>query len=511
MSTEFRDRIKAFAATVRRLKSGKFQKPDYLKKVMGNLESKGLELVGPSDRHIAQCSVGQGGWASVAWLCIFDKAVTVSAQNGYYISMLFNSDLTSVYVGLGLGVTEYEGKIRTLDKHVSSLRERLRPTLRSSEGIIWDGKMDLGEESDRAKGFKRATVFTRKFSIDRIPLDSEMADYLQEIVQAHDDGLQLLESMQANDFTGGSSLPRPTSAEDDQDSDLSPFLLWSEEKERDALRLWERKRNIILQGPPGVGKTFWSQQFAERVNEAPAALSGLIGMGAPPRHIFRCQFHQSMSYEDFVEGYRPNAEGGFDLAPGIFRKAVETAMECPSEQVVLIVDEINRGNISKIFGELLSLIEADKRSAEWATTLPYSKDDFWVPDNLYIIGMMNTADRSISLVDYALRRRFGFVDVEPEFDNPNFKSYLIKSGVEGGLIEKIAEKLSALNRVISSAPHLGFGFQVGHSYFMSADSLSENGEYAQIIKYEIKPLLEEYWFDDPDMVQQLVDDLLMVN
>ena len=502
MSTEFRDRIKAFADTVRKYKPGRYHLPDDLKSAMESAKKAGLKLIGDSDRHTAQISVGGGGWGVVSWLCIFDSKVTKNAQSGYYISMLFNDDLTSVYVGLGLGVTKYKGKTSVLKNHVRSLREHLRPTLRSSEGIIWDGKsIDFGRESDLSESFKRGTVFTRRFQVESIPEDNEMTDYLQEIIQAHDEGLQLLESMQENDLMDSSSLPPPTSTADDQISDLSSFLLWSEEKERDALRLWERKRNIILQGPPGVGKTFWSQKFAEHVNDS------------SPQHIFRCQFHQSMSYEDFVEGYRPNAKGGFDLAPGIFRKAVEVAMECPSEKVVLIVDEINRGNISKIFGELLSLIEADKRSTEWATTLPYSKDDFWVPDNLYIIGMMNTADRSISLVDYALRRRFGFIDVDPEYDNPNFRSYLITSGVEGDLVDKIVKKLGALNGEISRAPHLGSGFQVGHSYFMSADSLSKNGEeeYAQIIKYEIKPLLEEYWFDDPDMVQQLVDDLLMVN
>ena len=214
------------------------------------------------------------------------------------------------------------------------------------------------------------------------------------------------------------------------------------------------------------------------------------------------QFHQSYSYEDFIEGFRPT-ENGFKLEKGLFYKICKKAESNPKEKFYLIIDEINRGNLSKIFGELLMLIESDKRGDE--LTLAYSELPFSVPSNLFIIGLMNTADRSLALVDYALRRRFAFYEVEPAFTKPEFKKYLInKNNINSDFVEQLCSKFNKVNSNIEE--DLNRGFKIGHSYFvdkLKTDDL--NNSYQNIIKYEIIPLLKEYWIDDEEKVKEYSD------
>ena len=243
----------------------------------------------------------------------------------------------------------------------------------------------------------------------------------------------------------------------------------------------ENQKNIILEGAPGVGKTFMAKRLAYSI----------IGEKNPNRMEF-IQFHQSYSYEDFIEGYRPN-ESGFELVKGIFYNFCKRAEKDKDNKYYLIIDEINRGNLSKIFGELLMLIEKDKR--EEKLTLVYSQDKFSVPSNLYIIGLMNTADRSLALIDYALRRRFAFIRINPAFENEkfidNFKKYYGEENI------KVIETIKDLNKHIADDKSLGVGFKIGHSYFSGNESKSRK-DIVNIINYEIKPLLEEYWYDDED-------------
>ena len=256
----------------------------------------------------------------------------------------------------------------------------------------------------------------------------------------------------------------------------------------------QSRKNLILQGPPGTGKTFIARRIAW-------CLIGRQDNGP----IEMVQFHQSYAYEDFVQGYRPTDDGGFNLKDGVFHRFCERARANPGTPHVFIIDEINRGNLSRIFGELLMLIEADKRSEDYAVALIYSEKRFHVPENVFILGMMNTADRSLALVDYALRRRFAFETLEPAFGRPEFEKYLIGKGADPDLVRRISERMGELNARITNDNELGRGFQIGHSYFVpgKGDKPSE-AWYQHIVDTQIAPLLREYWFDSPKDVEKAV-------
>ena len=268
-------------------------------------------------------------------------------------------------------------------------------------------------------------------------------------------------------------------------SDFLDEVYMTEKRYESLVAVLRNKKNIILQGAPGVDKTFAARRLAW----------SMMGEKDDDRIEF-VQFHQNYSYEDFMMGYKPVGDG-FELKYGIFYRFCQKAANQPDKEFFFIIDEINRGNMSKIFGELLMLIEKDYRGTK--ATLAYNGLSFSVPKNLYIIGMMNTADRSLAMIDYALRRRFSFFEVEPGFDSEGFIQY--QNGLNNEMLNELINKVKDLNREITLDKSLGKGFCIGHSYFCGRDVCTEEWLHS-IVEYDILPMLREYWFDDTSKLQR---------
>jgi 5-methylcytosine-specific restriction protein B len=264
----------------------------------------------------------------------------------------------------------------------------------------------------------------------------------------------------------------------------------SDKDYQDLTSLIRKKKNVILQGAPGVGKTWAAKRLAY----------SMMGVKDPSR-VMMIQFHQSYSYEDFIMGFRPS-EKGFQLKKGPFYTFCKEAEVDSDNDYFFIIDEINRGNLSRIFGELFMLIEADKRGNE--LLLLYSEEKFSVPKNIHIIGTMNTADRSLAMLDYALRRRFAFYGLKPAFQSEGFRTY--RKGLNNLKLDKLVSCVEKLNEIIAKDDSLGDGFCIGHSYFCNLEEVDDQA-LSGIVEYELIPLLREYWFDEPDKIREWSDEL----
>ncbi|WP_417375677.1 AAA family ATPase [Gimesia maris] len=305
-----------------------------------------------------------------------------------------------------------------------------------------------------------------------------------------------------------------TETDDDETSVNEPYsiedivaagVFLPEEEIAQAIDRLRSKKNLILQGAPGVGKTFVARKLAYALMEEKAI-----------DRLDMVQFHQTYSYEDFIRGYRPlpDKAGTFGLQDAIFHRFCKRAEGDPDSDFVFIIDEINRGNLGQIFGELLMLIESDKRGSEFAVPLVYQRKNeakFFVPANVHLIGLMNLADRSLAIVDYALRRRFAFMTLAPQYSSSNFRKWLLDRQMTPDLVELVATRMIALNQEITDDPLLGENYQIGHSFFCPKgedfSGLSRDW-YEGIIQTEIVPLLKEYWFDNAKRVEQAQEGLL---
>jgi 5-methylcytosine-specific restriction protein B len=286
---------------------------------------------------------------------------------------------------------------------------------------------------------------------------------------------------------------------------ISAGVFLEEDELRLILNRLRAKKAMILQGAPGVGKTFLAQKLAYALMEE-----------LDKTRLEMVQFHQSYAYDDFVQGYRPQPgkAGGFALKNGVFYQFCQKAAQDPDREYVFIIDEINRGNLSQIFGELLMLLEADKRGPEFAVHLVYRDEDessFYIPSNVYVIGLMNIADRSLAMVDYALRRRFAFITLQPQYSSKLYRQWLLDRLMSETMVNSITSQMDQLNQTIKDDPLLGENYQIGHSYFCpKGDNFASLDEawFVSILQTEILPLLKEYWFDNPQRADEAIRKLL---
>lgn len=269
------------------------------------------------------------------------------------------------------------------------------------------------------------------------------------------------------------------------------------------LKRWTEKKNLILQGPPGTGKTWLAKRLAKALIEQ---------NNVPDEQLRVVQFHPALSYEDFVRGYRPAGDGRLTLTDGLFMQVVQAAIAQPDVEHVLIIEEINRGNPAQVLGEMLTLLECSKRSRAEAMELAYSKsrgEKVYVPENLYVIGTMNVADRSLALVDLALRRRFAFVNLSPSL-NEAWQRWCVGKGMKVADLAHIQTRMEALNSEIATDRSLGAQFQIGHSYVTPHEPVGDAlAWFEEVVKSEIGPLLHEYWFDAPERANDAISRLLM--
>ncbi|NYS26586.1 AAA family ATPase [Rhodobacteraceae bacterium 2376] len=335
-----------------------------------------------------------------------------------------------------------------------------------------------GEEQDY-DFFLKQSYWAKKYSSDTVYSDEELDD--EEGASLELDAPDVPGYELADIMADGCFLPEP-------------------ELDRLLNRL-RSKKNLILQGAPGTGKTW----LAKRLGRA------LIGLRQPDRELLRSvQFHPSLSYEDFVRGWRPAGNGRLQLSDGIFMDVVNAALARPDTPFVLVIEEINRGNPAQIFGELLTLLEDSKRSPDEAVELAYRSHEgerVHIPDNLHVIGTMNIADRSLALVDLALRRRFAFVTLEPQLGDLWRRWCIEEAGLTADVVDLIVGRMTALNMRIAQDRSLGPQFRIGHSYVTpprGARIVDGESWFADVVETEIRPLLDEYWFDAPEKVSEAV-------
>ena len=500
-----RDYLEQFMQMYPERRSRPFATDQELWSVLIRLQKKLKALPSVASRPSLQLrwSVGQGNWARVPWIAVLDTRVTDTTQRGLYGVFLFREDMSGVYLTFNQGVTEPKKEhgatagLKLLRENAEALRSSSRELAQS--GFRLDSDIDLRTEGTLGHDYEAATIAYKLYERDAVPTDDEIASDIEALLRVYESHVAEVAPAEPPGTEARPIRPSPPYTMEEALSDL--FLEQSELEE--LLLVWRAKKNLLLQGPPGVGKTYIARRLA------------FLMMGHRDQERMRMvQFHQAYAYEDFIQGYRPVEEGGFKRCDGAFYDFAKLAEADSDQPYVFIIDEINRGNLSKILGELMMLIEADKRGEEYAIPLAYSRPEessFFVPSNLFLLGLMNTADRSLAMVDYALRRRFAFHTLEPRFESSKFRTFLEARGAPKSLVETIVSRMTALNSEIAEDKvRLGLGYRIGHSFFVPSDGAQtlDAAWYKRTIEHEIAPLLREYWFDNPEAAETWTTSLL---
>ena len=455
--------------------------------------------------------------AEVPWIKIVYKKTKIPTPKNVFIACLFNTkkktlNLTLMQTAIGKNTLkeEKEKVIELAKKKKEEILSKVPQKLFKTDDLVSTGNKNYDEYT---------AIMYKEYTMTEIPEDEYFIEDLYNMMDIYEeyyekcfltDEKELSEQVDSEEsevleegnenISLESNKPESSKQTDIKESkviekyNVDMFLedaFIAKETYDNLVQLLKRKKNIILQGAPGVGKTYIAKRLAYSIMEEKD--EDKIGM---------VQFHQNYSYEDFIMGYRPSEDGTFKLVNGVFHNFCSKASKDVNKNYYFIIDEINRGNLSKIFGELLMLIESDKRGSEFEIPLTYKQEEkFSVPENVYIIGMMNTADRSLAIMDYALRRRFSFIEIEPAFETYAFAKHLRNSKIHEVNINRVIKNMKELNKKIVNDSNLGKGFRIGHSYF--CNPTTEENWYKNIIDYEIKPLIEEYWFDDEEKIVQI--------
>ncbi|WP_128961664.1 MrcB family domain-containing protein [Bradyrhizobium guangzhouense] len=402
-------------------------------------------------------SFGQGVFSRVPWVAFLAPGQKVS--EGIYPVLLYYREAKVLILALGISETNPPDKSWDRTSELSTVAALLREK--------------YGRQAERYGDSFVDAAFVIPDGLELNKLTERVDAVIDRYARTLNSTVEAVNDRPVNDV----SLP-----------DLLKDIFVEREFFEGILHRLELKKNIVLQGPPGVGKTFLARRLTQAATQT--LESDRVGM---------VQFHASYAYEDFVQGYRPNGKGGFERRDGVFMRFCRRALADPARPYVFVIDEINRANLSKVFGELLMLIEADKRTELYAVELAYSTDDdarFYVPGNVHIIGLMNTADRSLALVDYALRRRFDFFTIMPGFETEQFRSHMLSRGMSDDFFSHLKQSFSELNKVIAEDRDLGPGFVVGHSFFCDLPMTGDiEDAYNEVVDLEIIPLLREYWFE----------------
>lgn len=402
---------------------------------------------------------GAGNAAKVPWVRVYEPTSSPSAQHGLYLVYLFAADGSAVYLSLIQGTTE-GSELKHVPKATLATRADHARSALSHQIDDLELTINLASTGLPAQ-YESGHIAGWKYERGAIPDDNTLRSDLTR-------GIQLL-----------MALLDPTSVNGPLETLATTLYLDSPDHVRTIIELLDDRPQAIFYGPPGTGKTFIAQALAEH----------LTASGGDWELV---QFHPSYSYEDFVEGWRPREDGGFFLKPGVLKRFAERAQADPDGTYVLIIDEINRANLSKVFGELFFLLEyRDKQ-----ITLQYSDEGdepFGLPANLKVIGTMNTADRSIALVDAALRRRFYF--------HPFFPT---EAPIAGTLRRYLAEQHPSMSWVADMVERVNDqlgdrNLAIGHSHFMKRD-LTEN-QVERIWAFSILPYIEDNFFDSHEGAQ----------